>query len=157
MKNKDKIENKRNNLPRGNPYEVPVNYFESFPARLQETIKQESKAAESGNREFMLKLKPYFALAAMIIGFTIIGYTGFRYILDKQTMQGELTEEEIISYLQSNSEYFYDDQLYDVDLEEDFELLEEEFSEEIIEYLVDDELDYNILVNELESIEEDLE
>jgi hypothetical protein len=154
MKNKNKIVDKQPNLPSGNPFEVPARYFESFPSRLQEKIGESQEVVESSESGGLFKLKPYFALAAMIVGFTIIGYTGFRYILDKQTMHGGLSDEEIISYLESNSGYFYDDQLYDVQLEEGTETIEEELSEEIIEYLVEDEIDYNTLINELESLED---
>ena len=94
-------------------------------------------------------IRPQLAMAAIIIGFVAISYTGIRIILNDRTAEPTIME----------LAEFLDDYLYDMD--DEFlisTLVEEEIdidwinggyeSEDIMDYLMEEEMDYTDLIDE---------
>ena len=135
-------------IKRGNPYSVPENYFEELPGRIQEAIhiQKETEPVKSFIFRF---IRPQLAIAASIIIFAMLGYLGYKSIYSHKSSI-ELTSGEIAEYV----EY------YSSEIDEDLfiELLDEDklpkanffdLSDEIITYLVDENIDYQSIVEHL--------
>jgi hypothetical protein len=73
MNNKENIPERISSAGRKLPFELPDSYFNDFPERLQESIKQAGKPAKPvlGRR---------LAMAAIFIGMLAVGYAGFRIL-----------------------------------------------------------------------------
>jgi len=129
------------------PFKAPDGYFDQFPERLQARM-QEEKQRSWMDKTYRL-IRPQLAIAAIIIGFVAISYTGIRIILNDNT--AEPTIMEIADVL--------DDYLYDMDDEFLISMLVEEEididwinggyeSEDIMDYLMEEEMDYTDLIDE---------
>lgn len=129
------------------PFRVPDGYFDSFYQRLRPRLHQEEKATWI-NKVYTL-IRPQLALAAVIIGLVALSYTALRIFLNDSSIQ--LTTEDI-SYVVDN--YIYD-------LEDDLlisTITQEEIdigwlnggngTHEIVDYLMEEEMDYTNLFNE---------
>ena len=137
-------------LKKGNPFRVPDNYFDNLPEKIQANIHTRKKAAGMPVTRIIDYLKPHLALAAAILGFALIGYTGFRYFINKNS-NSNISNREIAEYMD-----FYSN---DVDNTLIMELLEEQeqqsveinddLSEEIIDYLLNENIDIYTIVNQL--------
>ena len=135
-------------IKRGNPYSVPENYFEELPVRIREVIHVQ-KETEPVKLFIFRAIRPQLAVAASIIAFAVIGYFGYK-LIHSDNSASELTSGEIAEYV----EY------YSSEIEEDMfiEMLEEnkfpeadyrDLSDEIIIYLVDENIDYQSIVEQL--------
>ncbi len=135
-------------IKRGNPYSVPENYFEELPVRIREVIHVQ-KETEPVKLFIFRAIRPQLAVAASIIALAVIGYFGYK-LIHSDNSASELTSGEIAEYV----EY------YSSEIEEDMfiEMLEEnkfpeadyrDLSDEIIIYLVDENIDYQSIVEQL--------
>ncbi|MBT3209939.1 MAG: hypothetical protein HN704_13665 [Bacteroidetes bacterium] len=136
---KDKFENKGNIS-----FKVPSNYFDEFPMKIQLRI-SEDKKLPLFNRLFS-EFKPQISLAfasIFIIVFSFVGYNiFFENNSDMQLISEDITE---IIELQTND---IDEDLMLYALYEDAE--NEEFDNaDLINYLIENGIDYDILYNEL--------
>ena len=137
-------------IKKENPFRVPDNYFDNLPEKIQANIHTRKKAAGMPVTRIIDYLKPHLALAAAILGFALIGYTGFRYFINKNS-NSNISNREIAEYMD-----FYSN---DVDNTLIMELLEEQeqqsveinddLSEEIIDYLLNENIDIYTIVNQL--------
>ena len=129
------------------PFKAPVGYFDQFAERLQIRMQQEEKLSWMG-RTYQL-IRPQLAMAAIIIGFVAISYTGIRIILNDRTTEPTIME----------IAYALDDYLYDMDdellistiIEEDIEIdwINGGYeSDDIMDYLMEEEMDYTSLIDE---------
>lgn len=132
-------------IKRGNPYSVPENYFEELPGRIQEAIHVQ-KETEPVKPFTFRAIRPQLAVAASIIAFAVIGYFGYK-LIHSDNSASELTSDELAEYV----EY------YSSEIDEDLfiELLDEnklpkanffDLSDEIITYLVDENIDYQSII-----------
>lgn len=130
------------------PYRVPENYFEELPGRIQEAIHVQ-KETEPVKPFIFRVIRPRLAVAASIIVFAVIGYFGYK-LIHSDNSAPELTSGEIAEYV----EY------YSSEIDEDLfiELLDEnklpkanfsDLSDEIITYLVDENIDYQSIIEML--------
>ena len=136
-------------LGKENLFRVPDNYFDNLPEKIKANIHAREKEVSNPTR-LVDYIKPHLALAAAILGFAIIGYTGFRYFINKNS-DSQISNQEIAEYMD-----FY---LNDSDNILIMELLEEQeqqpvdtiddFSEEIIEYLLNENIDIYTIANQL--------
>jgi len=131
-----------------NPFSIPEGYFEDFPTRMQERIISENK-----EYKWMIKLfryiKPQFALGFMIIAFAAIAYSTANFILSNR---GNGIDSGLITRtIEVDPSEFTEQHFIDV-LLEDEKKIEEQKKEETdfyINYLVDEDIDYGTLIDEL--------
>ncbi|MCK4631296.1 MAG: hypothetical protein KAT40_07620, partial [Bacteroidales bacterium] len=121
-----------------------------LPEKIQANIHAHEKAVSKPVIRIVDYLKPHLALAAAILGFALIGYTGFRYFINRNS-NSQISNQEIAEYMD-----FYSN---DVDNTLIMELLEEQeqqhvetdddLSEEIIDYLLNENIDIYTIANHL--------
>lgn len=133
----------------GNPFSVPEGYFENFPTIMQEKIISDKK--ESG---WVLKLigyiKPQLALGFMIIAFGIIAYTTVNFILSNKVSE-KIDSDYYTRIIEVDASEYSEQHFIDI-LLEDEKKIEKEKKEETdfyINYLVDEDIDYGTLIDEL--------
>ncbi len=145
----------KNNIPdhlsktsRKLPFMVPENYFEELPSRIQERILE--KVYKPVPQRIITFIRPKLALAAVIIGFLVIGYMGLKLLLP-----GENGKTENITQITEMIDYYlyeYDEELIInavLELEEEIILPADNGSlDEIYDYLSNDDFDYSVLMNE---------
>jgi hypothetical protein len=139
---------KLSKIKKGNPYRIPENYFEELPGRISETIHAQ-KETEQVKHLFLKKIRPHLAVAASIVVFTVIGYFGYKLIYSNNS-NIELTSGEITDYVEYYSSEIEENMFIEM-LEED-KLPEADYSDlsdEIITYLVDENIDYQSIIDVL--------
>jgi len=128
------------NIPKKLPYSVPDGYFDNFSKRLKERMEAERNL--SWYKKSYNFVRPHLALAAAVIGFILISYTGIRLILNNNN--AEMTIEDI-AYIIDDISYDVDDDILIstmVEEEIDIEWINASFeSEDIFDYLSDDDLE----------------
>ncbi|MCD6566669.1 MAG: hypothetical protein J7K53_12090 [Bacteroidales bacterium] len=82
---KTQSEHKFSGLKKENPFRVPDKYFDNLPEKIQVNIHAHKKAIGMPVTRIIDYLKPHLALAAAILGFALIGYTGFRYFINRNS------------------------------------------------------------------------
>jgi hypothetical protein len=141
--------NKLSDIGKDQPFRVPEGYFRNLPERIMERCeKQEQK------RSFIQVLKPALSLAAMFIGVALLAYFAIS-VIDRPDDQAPFGQEDI-----AEAEYY--DQYYNQN-----ELLEnlpeeestrtnrnEKRTQKYIEYLLNEDIDYTTLINELKEEEQ---
>lgn len=147
---KKQSEQEFSELKKENPFRVPDNYFDNLPEKIRVNIHAREKAVSKPVIRIVDYLKPHLALAAAILGFALIGYTGFRYFINKNS-NSQISNQEIAEYMD-----FYSN---DVDNTLIMELLKEQeqqhvetdddLSEEIIDYLLNENIDIYTIANHL--------
>ncbi len=132
-----------------NPFSVPEGYFESFPSKTQERIISDQKEY-TWIAKLIGYIKPQFALGFMIIAFGVIAYTTVNFILSKQVSDGidsgfytRIIEVDASEY----SEQHFIDIL--IENEKKIEKKKKEETDLYINYLVDEDIDYGTLIDEL--------
>jgi hypothetical protein len=144
---------KLKNLKQKKSFKVPEGYFEAFPERLQSRIHSE--------KENLLK-KPFFlnftvtqiALAASFIGLVIMTYSGIKFLVSNQQLNAEIQQTEI-SDLPDNDIYNLDETMvYDLYSETSTDnnniySVENNDTDELINYLLLEDSDIEVLIQEL--------
>jgi hypothetical protein len=131
-----------------NPFSVPKGYFDNFPTELQERIISE-------NREYLwiIKLfrfiKPQIAFGLMIVTFAVISITTINLIQSnrsKSTIDSDLYTRTIeVDASEFTEQHFIDVLLDDKKKVNDHK----EDSDFYIHYLIDEDIDYRTLMDEL--------
>ena len=129
------------------PFGVPERYFDEFRGRLQERIQREGPAkAEKG---LIRMVRPAMGYAALVAAFLIIAFFAFRQM--SPTGRQDLSDadlSEIVDYFLVD----YDEELlYQTisDLHDSLEITPlSDQSDEILEYLAVDGVDYALLIDE---------
>jgi hypothetical protein len=130
-------------IPKGNPFRVPENYFDELPERIMQNCETKEKQPK------LIKiLKPAFSLAALFIGVAIVAYLAVQ-VIDNPDKQSQFNQTDIARSQQdkpfSNEEEIID-ALEGVQVEES-----SKETDEYIDYLLKEDIDYGTLINELES------
>lgn len=136
---------RHNNMKKENPYKVPDNYFEEVTEKIMDQTRSSSKHRKE--RSIPRIIKPAVMMAAAMIGLVIISYTGLRILFPEKDQiylstlteiteyaMSEINESEIIDHLLLEGEDFLPDDS------------ENSFNEEIIEYLIDNNIDYSTIL-----------
>lgn len=132
-----------------NPFSVPKGYFESFPRELQGKIKSE-------NREYLwiIKLfrfvKPQIAFGLMIVAFALIAITTINLIQTDKT-NSTIDTDFYSRTIEVDATEFTEQHFIDVllDNEKKADDLKLEDSDFYIHYLIDEDIDYRTLIDEL--------
>jgi len=132
-----------------NPFSVPESYFDNFPTKIQEKISNENQEPAWLTKAISY-VKPQFALAFMIFAFAFIAITTVNYILTNKTESG-LNSDFYTRIIEVDASEFNEQHFIDVLLEEDKEIIvkKEIETDYYINYLVDEDIDYGTLIDEL--------
>lgn len=131
-----------------NPFSVPEGYFEAFPTKMQERILTENKEYAWAIKLFKF-VKPQFALGFMIIAFAIISITTVNFILSNRNSD---IKSELYTRIIEVDAYEFSEQHFLEVLFEDKKNVDAHKKEETdfyIHYLVDEDIDYGTLIDEL--------
>lgn len=130
------------------PFRVPENYFEDFPGRLQDRLNQERQIPV--HRRAFSFVRPHLGLAALIAGIALVTWFGYhQFIVNNQNVTLDSYE------LSTIVDYYLHD--YDEDLlistlmergEESRLSPLEDNSDEIMDYLTVDGIDYSLLIDD---------
>ena len=135
--------NKNNKLP----FKVPENYFEDLPLRIQDRLES---TAERKSTSFYPAFRSRMAIAAMFIGLLAVGYGGFR-ILSGSGADLFLSADEKIEAIEYFGYDLDDELLIAAILDSDIEFTqttEPSESDELIQYLSEEEIDFSKLLND---------
>ncbi|PLX10652.1 MAG: hypothetical protein C0597_16450 [Marinilabiliales bacterium] len=132
-----------------NPFSVPKGYFDDFPSRMQDRIISEQKEYIWVIRLFRY-VKPQFALAFMIITFAVIAYGTVNFILSNRTTNG-IDNELYTRIMEVDPTEFSEQHFLEVLFEEERKVNDHKNDEMefYIHYLVDEDIDYGTLIDEL--------
>jgi len=127
------------------PFKVPGNYFKDLPEQVMEQCQEKEQ-----KRSVVELIKPAISLAAMFIGVALIAYLAIQ-VIDQPEGKNPYPQEDI-----AEAEYY--DQYYNQNkLMEDIHDGEAtqaeqdtEQTDQYIEYLLNEDIDYTTLINELE-------
>ena len=146
MDKKKVISNKLQNGKGENPFSVPQNYFDDFQQRLQEKVNAEKKIFLHKKQPLLVtRLVWVSAVAAVFVVAFFISRNIIGIGADRPLSQDEIA-------------YAFEQEILDLD---ELELLENinemnqnkesgnGYSEEIIMYLLDEDIEIDIIVNEL--------
>lgn len=138
---------KINDIPGKSPFKVPENYFEEVNRKiLSETSDKKKVISRDG---LLIKLRPYLAIAASIAGFIIISYITVNLLTVKNQ---NLNISEIVSDMRPEL-LINDLDLYSLEenaaLSATTELESGVSNEEIIDYLISQNIDINDIFEQL--------
>ena len=152
MVNKDKISTKLSEKKNENPFLVPDGYFESFSSRFQDRLAEERKKEE---RSLYLVLKPYIYTVSSVAAILILTFIFYKTFVDKGNTT-VLSNSEIASIFEEDVydlEGTYLSDNYSDEIEaDDLMFLDEDdpsYEDEIIQYLLDENVEIESIVNEL--------
>lgn len=151
MKNDNKSSIKLDDISKENPYEVPGLYFDNFPLKLKKRIDEGNEKITVYNL-FSL-IKPQLALAFSIIGFALISFITVKIVL-KSNQQTTYTIAEIHETIYSDS-FIMDEELLILAVQdEDYieiskETDDKSYEEEIVDYLLEEDVDLELIIEEL--------
>lgn len=131
-------------------FRVPNAYFDSLSSRIIDKINSK-ETIELSPRSWISLVKPHLALVAFFTGVAFIAYFGFSFLKTNKSLEPVSNETitEFISYYYSGvNEY----ELFDVSDDlipdtwpEEFDITEDE---ELIDYLMYQEVDVSSIINE---------
>ena len=133
---------------RENPFTVPDGYFDEFPSKIQERIS--SVKGESKLARFFTLLKPQLALSLSILAFAIISYSVINFI-DVRTKSSNKTED-IATIINVDELEFNEQDFLKIMFDEENNIPVEKIDEEAeiyMKYLMNEDIDYGTLLDEL--------
>ncbi len=148
MKKKSKIESLPNQTNKQDMFGVPESYFSDLPGRILETIEAKIPGEEKSVRTWD-RFKPALLVAASILGFLIITYTGQK-LLRAEKESNLISSLDVIEYIDYYSLEFGEELLLNnIDMDVlDSDLAKNE-TDEIIEYLLQEGIEELTIYNEL--------
>ncbi|HUW06183.1 MAG TPA: hypothetical protein VMW01_07965 [Williamwhitmania sp.] len=134
-------------FPKGNPYKVPEGYFNEFPRRLKEQLSQPSfiEVTHRPSRRFIYTQLAYAAGFALLIS---LGYLGLRMMEPTKVTQPVAK----VTAVRENGVYIDFDEASLIDaLQNDHNQVKTTVTDNatkdaMIQYLVEDNVDYTTLV-----------
>ncbi len=127
------------------PFAVPDSYFENLPGIIQGRLPGSRKPFFTS---MVRAVRPQLALAAMFIGLIAVGYAGFRILSNNGNGLGG---DELVEAIEYFGYDFDDEMLISAIIESDIDLSPGPFetqTDEIIQYLSEDEIDFSGLLND---------
>ena len=166
MNELSKIAPNLSKIKKENTYKVPDNYFDEFPAKIQSICLAQQSLLFSIKEKFITLLFPlgrgrgmsFFkpSLRLATVSFSIVVVLLFSYVISNYYISNNtsttLSTEEISEIMEFNSYNIEEDLLVEALIQETgFAITDEDFeqTDELIEYLVDYDIDYETLVYEL--------
>jgi len=148
MTKKSKIESQPNQTNEQDMFGVPESYFRDLPGRVLETIEAKIPGEDKSVRAWD-RFKPALLVAAAVLGFIILTYTGQK-LFRAEKESNLISSLDAIEYIDYYSHEFGEELLLNnIDLDELGSDLVKNETDEIIEYLVQEGIDEFTLYNEL--------
>ena len=142
MKTQDKIESI---LKKDPGFRIPEDYFDGLSAKILDKI----NSPEINKPKTIILNRRFLVYAASFIGFMFILYTGYNYFY-KNTYK--ITPDELTTYIESNSYSFNENEITDL-IDYEYTTIEDSAvklnSDDVIEYLLAEEIDYYTIINEM--------
>ena len=136
------------------PFHVPDNYFEELPEKIRARCKQPDKAAENRGNSLVNILKPAFSLAAMFIGVALIAFLAVNLINQPEKQQTPLSED--IAKANYEEQFSSEEEIIEaIKAQQKNQNSGLQEKDEYIDYLLEDDIDYGTLINELQEKEKD--
>jgi len=131
-----------------NPFTVPNNYFDNLPNNIQNKLSKDS-SEHSILQKIILYAKPQLTLGFMMIAFASITYITINTVWNKFHLAKHQINE-FANIDEVNESDFSEQHYLNILLEEKSVTNKtDENTEEYIKYLVDEDIDYSTLMNEL--------
>lgn len=150
MSKKDKKDVDFTNIKKDNPFDVPENYFADFQKSLISKISESKPEASNTTTKILRLVKSQLGLAASILLFAGISYVSLNFLLTSPTIKkdsiqySEIIENDISNYDEEQILEFYQD----IETETD-ESVQDQTSTNIIDYLVEENIDIELIIEEL--------
>lgn len=130
------------------PYSVPQGYFDSLPERIQEKCASEHPIAKKQNVTLWDTLKSQVSLAAGFAALAILAFAGYYVLQPTNNDAVILSNDDYIEIIQRNI-YDYDegsivDEVKPLDTNDSLP----RHDEEMIQYLLDQNIDYTTLIEQ---------
>ena len=123
---------------------VPDGYFNDFPSKLLDKIHKEEQIPF--RNKILISIRPKLYLAAVITGIILITYIGIK-IISPVSNGYYYSVDQITEIIESNPyDYLFLDALEDTIPEE---INDDLYTDEIINFLLEENIDYETIINEL--------
>ena len=144
MEDLSKIAPNLSKIKKENNFKVPDNYFDDFPSIVQEKVTTRSSSFVS--RFLFFILKPQFIATFSILVIFFVTYS----ILNTHKETNILSSNDIAEYFEQNQSDYDEDLLIDVIVNDpNIDISNNTDNDVIIDYLIDNDIDYSTLVNAL--------
>ena len=142
-----KTHHKLSDIGKQQPFRVPEGYFTDLPEKIMDQCEREEQ-----KRSVLHIIKPALSLAAMFIGVALVAYFAIS-VIDRPVDQ---YQQEDIAEAEYFDQYFNQNELTGTFEDEETGKPEEdgEKTKEYIEYLLNEDIDYTTLINQLEEDEQ---
>jgi len=145
----ENLEKLLDGLPKGNPYTVPEGYFNAFPQKISERIAQTRSGLETDASNKGWSIRPYLAYAAGLALVLSLGYLGAKMSLNEKSIS--MPTKAIAQRTVRGTYVDFDESSLIQALHEDSRvpkpiLGENDNRDAMIQYLVDENVDYTTLV-----------
>jgi hypothetical protein len=128
----------KSNIQDKNPFRSPEGYFEAFTRTLMNKI-EEPQVKEKVR--FLSVIRPHLMIAAAILGFVVISYTALKYLIPEQSdFDMNIETADLTDYLSYQADEASILEYIDIEYKEFWEFDLED--EEIIDYLIKEDIDY---------------
>ncbi len=133
---------------KSNPFKVPEGYFDSLPTRIQDRIAT-NENRQSIFSQIRLVIKPQLAFAAAFIAVALIAVTTLEYIFKDKTKLPASTGV-YTRIIEVDASEFTEQHFIDVLLDENKKSIDNKKNSDCyIDFLVDENIDYTTLIDEL--------
>ncbi len=148
MGEKDNILEQMEDRRKENPFQVPEGYFDTLHARIQDRIQNENVSSFT---KVVRILRSQLALGVYLVLFAAVAY-GIIAIVLPQAQDNSLPSSDYARTMEVDAFEYSEQHFIDVLLEEETTKEEEQKAKETeyyIHYLVDEDIDYGTLIDEL--------
>jgi len=139
------------NMPKENPFKVPEGYFDTLTERIEEKIYTQPETEKKNVVRFLSSVKNQIALAAGFALFVIISYAIMHYVMKGNTGE-QVLNQQFADIIESEIGDYETSILIDAYIETQKEAIPNDIElpdEEMIEYLITEDIDIELIINEL--------
>ena len=149
MKEKELENINENLLPGGNknPFVTPAGYFDELPSRVQERCVQARPVSSTEDTPIAQVIKSQLAFAAGFIGLALLAFFGYYHLQPTSEVESILSQDDYIEIVKRQI-FDYDEAtlLKGTEGYLDYDTLKNELMEDMIKYLLDENIDYVTLM-----------
>jgi hypothetical protein len=139
MSNREHINKSLSALQKENPFRVPEGYFQNFPDRLNEHLKKGYQVPH--RKKALLAIRYYAAAAILVIAVVLSGIAVFK---NPKAETPDLTQE-ISMMIENNLYSFQEETIWEAIATSE----NTSFNDETMEYLINEDINENEIINAL--------